>query len=77
MGKGKNKIGQNQECPCNSGRKYKKCCGPKQAAAAADVAAARSASGDGNRAAYLTELAKSPDRARAVLHRGELNERER
>jgi len=21
------KIGRNQPCPCNSGRKYKKCCG--------------------------------------------------
>ncbi len=24
---GSKKIGRNQSCPCNSGRKYKKCCG--------------------------------------------------
>ena len=23
------KIGRNESCPCGSGKKYKKCCGPK------------------------------------------------
>ncbi|RUM87312.1 MAG: hypothetical protein DSZ24_06470, partial [Thermodesulfatator sp.] len=29
------KIGRNDPCPCGSGKKYKKCCGRRQAAAAA------------------------------------------
>ncbi|OZV12284.1 hypothetical protein CIW83_09295 [Tissierella sp. P1] len=24
----KRKIGRNESCPCGSGKKYKKCCGP-------------------------------------------------
>jgi uncharacterized protein YecA (UPF0149 family) len=26
------RIGRNSPCPCGSGKKYKKCCGPKQGA---------------------------------------------
>ncbi len=28
------KVGRNEPCPCGSGKKYKKCCGPQDAAAA-------------------------------------------
>jgi tetratricopeptide (TPR) repeat protein len=34
------KIGRNDPCPCGSGRKYKRCCLPTHAAAAAERAAA-------------------------------------
>jgi tetratricopeptide (TPR) repeat protein len=34
------KIGRNDPCPCGSGQKYKRCCGPRDAAAAAERAAA-------------------------------------
>ncbi|WP_394697314.1 SEC-C metal-binding domain-containing protein [Pseudoxanthomonas japonensis] len=27
-GEGNQKIGRNDPCPCGSGRKWKKCCGP-------------------------------------------------
>jgi tetratricopeptide (TPR) repeat protein len=34
------KIGRNDPCPCGSGQKYKRCCGPRDHAAAAERAAA-------------------------------------
>ena len=34
------KIGRNDPCPCGSGQKYKRCCGPRDDAAAAERAAA-------------------------------------
>ena len=37
------KIGRNDPCPCGSGQKYKRCCGPRDAAAAAERAAAERA----------------------------------
>jgi uncharacterized protein len=30
------KVGRNEPCPCGSGKKYKKCCGPKDAEALAE-----------------------------------------
>jgi uncharacterized protein len=30
------KVGRNEPCPCGSGKKYKKCCGPKDAEAVAE-----------------------------------------
>jgi len=27
----RNKVGRNDHCPCGSGKKYKKCCGPRNA----------------------------------------------
>jgi tetratricopeptide (TPR) repeat protein len=47
------KIGRNDPCPCGSGQKYKRCCGPRDAAAAAERAATA-------RAAAL--LAREPER---------------
>ena len=35
------KIGRNDPCPCGSGQKYKRCCLPRDEAAAAEHAAAR------------------------------------
>ena len=35
------KIGRNDPCPCGSGQKYKRCCLPRDEAAAAERAAAR------------------------------------
>ena len=35
------KIGRNDPCPCGSGQKYKRCCLPRDEAAAAQRAAAR------------------------------------
>jgi SEC-C motif len=34
------KIGRNDPCPCGSGQKYKRCCGPRDDAAAAERTAA-------------------------------------
>lgn len=34
------KIGRNDPCPCGSGQKYKRCCGPRDDAAAVERAAA-------------------------------------
>ena len=47
------KIGRNDACPCGSGQKYKRCCGPRDNAAATERAAA-------DRAAAL--LARAPER---------------
>ena len=47
------KIGRNDPCPCGSGQKYKRCCGPRDAAASAERAATA-------RAAAL--LAREPER---------------
>ena len=35
------KIGRNDPCPCGSGQKYKRCCLPREEAAAVERAAAR------------------------------------
>jgi tetratricopeptide (TPR) repeat protein len=35
------KIGRNDPCPCGSGQKYKRCCLPREEAAAAERTAAR------------------------------------
>ena len=35
------KVGRNDPCPCGSGQKYKRCCLPREEAAAAEHAAAR------------------------------------
>jgi len=35
------KVGRNDPCPCGSGQKYKRCCLPREEAAAAERAAAR------------------------------------
>lgn len=57
------KIGRNDACPCGSGQKYKRCCGPRDTAAATERAAA-------DRAAAL--LARAPERvAPAAAIRGE------
>lgn len=37
------KIGRNDPCPCGSGQKYKRCCLPRDAAVAAERAAAQRA----------------------------------
>jgi len=37
------KLGRNDQCPCGSGKKYKRCCLPQHEAAAADLAAAAAA----------------------------------
>jgi tetratricopeptide (TPR) repeat protein len=37
------KIGRNDPCPCGSGQKYKRCCGPRAAAAAERTATDRAA----------------------------------
>ncbi len=48
------KVERNQPCPCGSGKKYKRCCLPKDEAAAIDSALRRQAAAEAARVADVT-----------------------
>jgi len=60
------KAGRNDPCPCGSGKKYKKCCLPKQEADERQRAAEQNAERDRRAAAHLASLRE----ARAAMLAG-------
>jgi DNA-binding SARP family transcriptional activator len=73
------KIGRNDPCPCGSGRKYKKCCGPRDQAAAVERAAAqRQADASGSTSAVLVEdeLDAASNQVIDLIDAGRLDEAE-
>lgn len=82
------KLGRNDQCPCGSGKKYKRCCLPRDEAAAAELAAtaAAAATRAPERMAPLVGreidwedddgLAVASNRVVDLIHEGKLDEAE-
>jgi tetratricopeptide (TPR) repeat protein len=73
------KIGRNDLCPCNSGKKYKKCCMASDEAAARAARAAQLADQPAHRPSYvvehdeLDELTEASNAIVDMVHAGDLD----
>jgi tetratricopeptide (TPR) repeat protein len=81
------KLGRNDQCPCGSGKKYKRCCLPRNEAAAAELAAAAAAAAtralermaplEGREIDWDDDgLADASNRVVDLIHEGKLDEAE-
>ena len=74
------KIGRNDPCPCGSGRKYKKCCGLRDQAAAVERAAHQRAEASAAASARLLDeddgLDAASNRVIDLIEAGRLDEAE-
>jgi tetratricopeptide (TPR) repeat protein len=71
------KLGRNDQCRCGSGKKYKKCCLPKDEAAAAERAAAAQRGASLNHHDWHDDgLDDASNRVVDLVHQGKLDEAE-